>query len=637
MTQKVAKADVTPVRQRTQYTCMSTSLMMCLQALGYDVNEDEVNKVMGARPMKGAAWEQALAAAQHFGVRGTLTTPSTVRQLKEWTDLGKPVMIAWNPEGREWSHASVVFDVTPSKEHGFDVHVADPNIPDPDETVRVMPKSEFYKKWYEKWPNYLVRRPALMLDREITPDGRQVMASRGWKKTLVSWSKEYKTPEGENLGAMIIDRGKVNWRPNQLIEGFVRPQVISRSRSGEEIPSNEKLTSVADAWVRKNTRSAGWKTPINLPSLDSLKLRSLGKGTHPKVLERRVQDIGAYLAKGMSPERAVRQWFKDNGDRLPEDYPKSPRGTDMQLKSMAQSLYKQLTGIATGLDKAAGSADPSRVAAAHSRTAGFGIHKGLKEMAAKMESILDEYGVMGGAVKPFNSGYEGVKVDLPGWPGKQVFYFDQPGVVGLEDQSPAYISLEVDRRNVFKKTFDDRKFGEVQFPPAEKKRINKQVLDKFRQVVEDVALGPKAASAARVASRYAPIGDAALWAGRRKPTPEEVEAVKNTKGKDWDNHPLPDDPSKFFKRTSDMIVVDLPKLVPIHARDKGIVNANRRMWLAYWGEMPKRDPLYLRQSSTGTYIVIDGNSTYFNAKRSGWKKMWGVLLPKPPRPSRGTP
>lgn len=182
MSRKTAKADLTPVRQRTQYTCMSTSMMMCLRALGHDCNEDEVNKVMGARPMKGAAWEQALACAQHYGVRATLTTPSTVRQLKQWTDSGKPVMIAWNPEGREWSHASVVFDV----DDDLNVYVADPNIPDPDETVRVVSKGDFYKKWYEKWPNYLVRRPALMLDREITADGRQVMASRQKTAGVVS-------------------------------------------------------------------------------------------------------------------------------------------------------------------------------------------------------------------------------------------------------------------------------------------------------------------------------------------------------------------------------------------------------------------------------------------------------------------
>ena len=172
-----AKADLTPVRQRTQYTCMATSTMMALKALGHQCTEDQVNEVMGAQPMRGASWEQALACIQHYGCRGTLVCPSTVTQLKEWTDAGKPVLIAWNPEGREWSHASVVFDVTEDPEHGLMVHVADPNIPDPEETVRLVPKKEFYQKWYEKWPNYLVRRPALMIDREITSDGNQVMAS----------------------------------------------------------------------------------------------------------------------------------------------------------------------------------------------------------------------------------------------------------------------------------------------------------------------------------------------------------------------------------------------------------------------------------------------------------------------------
>lgn len=168
-----AKANVEPMRQRTQYTCMSASMCMALRALGHDCTEDEVNRVMGARPMKGASWEHALACGQHYGMRCTLTVPSTITQLKEWTDKGIPVMIAWNPEGRPWSHASLVFDV----EDDGTVYVADPNIPDPDETVRIVPKGEFYKKWYEKWPDYLVRRPAMAIEREITPAGRQVLAS----------------------------------------------------------------------------------------------------------------------------------------------------------------------------------------------------------------------------------------------------------------------------------------------------------------------------------------------------------------------------------------------------------------------------------------------------------------------------
>lgn len=171
--QKTARADVRPIRQRTQYTCVAASLAMCLEANGLKTSEDEVNDVMGARPMKGATWEQALAAAQHFGMRGTLIVPCSLIQLRAWTDAGIPVMIAWNPEGRDWSHASVVFDVTDDE-----IHVADPNIPDPRQTVRVVNHDHFLSKWFEKWPNYLVRRPGLAIEREITWDGRQVQAAR---------------------------------------------------------------------------------------------------------------------------------------------------------------------------------------------------------------------------------------------------------------------------------------------------------------------------------------------------------------------------------------------------------------------------------------------------------------------------
>jgi len=170
MTNKQAKANVEPVRQRTQYSCMAASMAMCLRALDHDVTEDEVNRVMGARPMKGAAWEQALATAQHYGCRATLTMPATVEQLKAWTDAGVPVMIAWNPEGRDWSHASVVFDV----DDDLNVYVADPNLPNPKKTVRTVTEDDFYGKWYEKFPDYLVRRPACAIEREVTTEGKQV-------------------------------------------------------------------------------------------------------------------------------------------------------------------------------------------------------------------------------------------------------------------------------------------------------------------------------------------------------------------------------------------------------------------------------------------------------------------------------
>lgn len=188
MSVKIAKAAVRPARQQTQYSCMSACLAMCLQANGRECTEDEVNQVMGARPMRGAAWEDAIACAQHFGQKAVLMCPCSVPQLKRWTDMGVPVVIAWNPEDRPWAHASVVFDVTEDDR----IQIADPNIPDPDEVIRDMSKSDFYKKWAEKHQNgYLIRRPAMAILPEITPDGRQMWASVGRETSAVRVASRY--------------------------------------------------------------------------------------------------------------------------------------------------------------------------------------------------------------------------------------------------------------------------------------------------------------------------------------------------------------------------------------------------------------------------------------------------------------
>lgn len=171
-----ARAEVAQLRQETQFTCCATSIAAALRAHGKDVTEADVNKVLGASPMAGASWEAMLATVQYFGCRGTLVVPSTPRMLKAWTDAGVPVVIAWNPENRPWSHASCVFDVTEGPD-GLLVHVMDPNIPNPSRTTRVVGEDEFCQKWGEKVGDALiVRRPAMAVEREVTADGRQVVA-----------------------------------------------------------------------------------------------------------------------------------------------------------------------------------------------------------------------------------------------------------------------------------------------------------------------------------------------------------------------------------------------------------------------------------------------------------------------------
>lgn len=169
-----SKADVPGLRQRTQFTCVATSITACLQTLGKDVTEDDVNKVLGAEPMRGARWEEALATIQYFGCRGTLVVPATLAMVRNQTDKGNPVVIAWNPEGRPWSHASVVSDVNDSV-----VTIMDPNCVDPNQFFKTITHEEFYKKWME--PNgdkMMVRRPALFVELEVTREGKPMIASK---------------------------------------------------------------------------------------------------------------------------------------------------------------------------------------------------------------------------------------------------------------------------------------------------------------------------------------------------------------------------------------------------------------------------------------------------------------------------
>lgn len=182
-----AGASVAQIRQTTQYTCCAASIASALAALGKQVSEDEVNRVLGAAPMAGASWEAMLAAVQYFGCRGTLVVPATPRMLKGWTDRGLPVIIGWNPEGRPWSHASTVFDVVEEENGELQVHVMDPNIPNPSRTTRVLHEDDFCAKWSEKVSDALiVRRPAMVVELEVSSTGRQVVASAAPMPRLIT-------------------------------------------------------------------------------------------------------------------------------------------------------------------------------------------------------------------------------------------------------------------------------------------------------------------------------------------------------------------------------------------------------------------------------------------------------------------
>jgi hypothetical protein len=84
---------------------------------------------------------------------------------------------------------------------------------------------------------------------------------------------------------------------------------------------------------------------------------------------------------------------------------------------------------------------------------------------------------------------------------------------------------------------------------------------------------------------------------------------------------LPEDPWRYFNKTPEAVMLPMSALTPVRARPKGIANANKYMQMAYDGEMEKRKPISVKANGDGTYTVLDGNSTYANAKASGWSEI----------------
>lgn len=93
---------------------------------------------------------------------------------------------------------------------------------------------------------------------------RNHMSTTKWHGDQTFATREYRDGHGI-VGHMVIDRGRVNWRPNQLRAGFVSPQVVFHEHGK---PASE-LIAMADDWVRSNTsarvaglnKSETFKTP----------------------------------------------------------------------------------------------------------------------------------------------------------------------------------------------------------------------------------------------------------------------------------------------------------------------------------------------------------------------------------------
>jgi hypothetical protein len=103
---------------------------------------------------------------------------------------------------------------------------------------------------------------------------------------------------------------------------------------------------------------------------------------------------------------------------------------------------------------------------------------------------------------------------------------------------------------------------------------------------------------------------------------------------DEDMLPLPEEPETFFKMNwPGLVMLDMDKLQNIRARESGIRNALIMMYAKANNlaeGLGSRQPISVREIGDGRYEVLDGNSTFNIAKRSGWKKIPAEIVTELP-------
>jgi hypothetical protein len=81
--------------------------------------------------------------------------------------------------------------------------------------------------------------------------------------------------------------------------------------------------------------------------------------------------------------------------------------------------------------------------------------------------------------------------------------------------------------------------------------------------------------------------------------------------------PLVEEADKYFILSAGSELVPTRLLIASHIRNDGVINANRLMRSAAEGIGEKRAPLTIR-ALLWRFVVLDGNSTFINAKFSNW-------------------
>lgn len=118
-----------------------------------------------------------------------------------------------------------------------------------------------------------------------------------------------------------------------------------------------------------------------------------------------------------------------------------------------------------------------------------------------------------------------------------------------------------------------------------------------------------------------------------EPSPD-LTALSKSELKAWaDAEPvpeLPEDPDSYFHLDRPGVrVLDLASLIPRRDPGEDPASVHRAMIFAAAARtdrLPRREPVTVSERGDGTYLLLDGTSTYGAAVRAGWRRLPAVIV-----------
>jgi hypothetical protein len=93
---------------------------------------------------------------------------------------------------------------------------------------------------------------------------------------------------------------------------------------------------------------------------------------------------------------------------------------------------------------------------------------------------------------------------------------------------------------------------------------------------------------------------------------------------------LPEEPESYFRLDRPGVrLLDLGSVIPRRDPGEDPASVHRAMVFAAAaraGRLPRREPVTVSDRGDGTYLLLDGTSTYGAAVRAGWRRLPAVIV-----------